>query len=57
MIKVLIVIFFITSFLYSEIIEVSLQGNCDYLSIQEAIENSSNSDTVLVNPGIYYETA
>lgn len=30
-------------------------GSADYLSIQEAIDNSNDGDTIVVNPGIYRE--
>ncbi len=35
--------------------EVSLDGTLPYLSIQDAINSSSNSDTILVHPGRYFE--
>jgi len=36
-------------------IEVDIEGNGDYTSIQEGITASADNDTVLVYPGIYYE--
>ncbi len=39
----------------AEIITVDDNGNADYLTIQEAIDNSSNGDTIYVWAGTYYE--
>lgn len=41
--------------LYSSTIEVNQDGSCDFTIIQEAINSSTNGDTVLVHPGTYYE--
>ncbi len=35
--------------------EVSLSGNHDFTSIQQAVDNASDNDTVLVHPGTYHE--
>ena len=43
------------SLLNSTIIEIRQDGQGDYQIIQEGIDASSNSDTVLVYPGTYYE--
>jgi outer membrane protein assembly factor BamB len=36
-------------------IEVYADGSGEYPTIQDAIDNSENTDTVLINPGTYYE--
>ncbi|MFO7896104.1 MAG: hypothetical protein R6U84_04160, partial [Candidatus Cloacimonadales bacterium] len=43
------------STLFSEILEVNLDGSTPYQSIQTAINASVDADTVLVHPGIYYD--
>ncbi len=50
---IIITITFLSS--YSETYVVKQDGTGDFTSIQEAIDHSSNSDTVLVWPGTYYE--
>ncbi|HIH74363.1 MAG TPA: S-layer protein [Methanosarcina sp.] len=37
------------------VISVSSSGGGEYSSIQEAINNAQNGDTILVNPGVYQE--
>ena len=46
-----IIIFLITNFLYAATLSVPLE----YETIQLAINNSANYDTVLVSPGTYQE--
>ena len=41
--------------LHCNLLEVAIDGNQDYTSIQTAINESINGDTVLVYPGIYHE--
>lgn len=41
--------------LHSSTIEVKQDGSSDFTNIQDAINSSTNSDTVLVYPGTYYE--
>ena len=41
--------------LFSDILEVDIEGNHEYQIIQEAINTSTNGDTVLVYPGRYNE--
>ena len=41
--------------LFSTIIEVNPSGSADYITIQEGINSSVDSDTVLVHPGTYLE--
>ncbi len=50
---IIITITFLSS--YSETYVVKQDGTGDFTSIQEAIDHSSDSDTVLVWPGTYYE--
>jgi len=40
---------------YSVTITVKQDGSGDYTQIQEAVDNASNGDLILVYPGIYYE--
>ena len=49
----LVIIFFTT--LFSNTLEVNLDGSTPYQSIQSAINNSVDADTVLVHPGTYFE--
>ncbi|WP_410510182.1 NosD domain-containing protein [Methanosarcina hadiensis] len=37
------------------VITVSMNGGENYTSIQEAVNNAQNGDTILVNPGVYRE--
>ncbi len=39
----------------STIIYVDDDGTADYTIIQDAIDNASNGDTIIVMPGVYYE--
>ena len=41
--------------LFSDILEVDIDGSCEYQLIQEAINASADGDTVLVHQGRYYE--
>ncbi len=50
---ILLIIFYTT--LFSETLEVNLDGSTPYQSIQSAINASVDADTVLVHPGTYYE--
>lgn len=43
------------SFIFSQLFSATIIIPVDYDSIQEGINESSNGDTVLVQPGIYYE--
>ncbi len=45
----------ITIMLYCDLLEVDINGNYDYLVIQEAIEAAVDGDTILVHPGHYFE--
>jgi hypothetical protein len=45
----------IMGFLYSDLIEIDVDGSMDYPTIQEGIEAVAEGDTVLVYPGRYYE--
>ncbi|MDP8211548.1 MAG: right-handed parallel beta-helix repeat-containing protein [Candidatus Stygibacter australis] len=45
----------ISVIVYGDIIDIAVDGSGDYTSIQSGIEVASDSDTVLVAPGIYYE--
>ncbi|MCK5773926.1 MAG: right-handed parallel beta-helix repeat-containing protein [Thermoplasmata archaeon] len=38
-----------------EVHEVDLSGNRDFSTIQEAINNASSGDTIIIGPGTYYE--
>jgi len=51
----LFVLISVNSWLQSTIIEIKQDGTGDFETIQEGINASANSDTVLVNPGTYYE--
>lgn len=55
--KILLVSIFLTIHLWliSSTIEVNQDGTGDFIVIQEAINSSSDGDTVLVHPGTYYE--
>ncbi|MCK4311922.1 MAG: T9SS type A sorting domain-containing protein [Candidatus Cloacimonetes bacterium] len=44
-----------TSLLLAEIIEVKQDGTGNFTSIQEGIDASTDTDTILVYPGTYYE--
>ncbi|MBC8525306.1 MAG: T9SS type A sorting domain-containing protein [Candidatus Cloacimonetes bacterium] len=48
-------IFFLPSLLSATIYEVKQDGTGDFITIQEGINASTDGDTVLVYPGIYYE--
>lgn len=48
-------IIFLSSFSKAETITVDYEGNADYKSIQDAIDNSSDGDSIIVQPGIYNE--
>jgi len=53
---VLFVVFFLFGqTLFATIHTISLDGTGDFTAIQDGIDASSNDDTVLVYPGIYYE--
>ena len=43
------------SFIFSQLFSATITIPVDYSTIQEGINESSNGDTVLVQPGIYYE--
>jgi len=51
----IILLFFPFTLLLSDTIIVDITVAGDYTSIQQGIDNSTNGDTVLVYPGIYYE--
>lgn len=50
----IVFMFFIN--LYSTTYKVNQNNSMDFSNIQEAINNSSNGDSILVYPGTYYET-
>jgi len=52
---VLFVSLFLIGLLQGTTIEVDIEGNGDYISIQEGINASDDGDIVLVYPGRYYE--
>ena len=43
------------SFIFSQLFSATITIPNDYVTIQEGINASSNGDTVMVQPGIYYE--
>ena len=43
------------SFIFSQLFSATITIPDDYVTIQEGINESSNGDTVMVQPGIYYE--
>ena len=43
------------SFIFSQLFSATITIPNDYVTIQEGINESSNGDTVMVQPGIYYE--
>ena len=43
------------SFVFSQLFSATITIPNDYVTIQEGINASSNGDTVMVQPGIYYE--
>ncbi len=51
----LTLILFLNLNLFSQTITVKQDGTGDYILIQDALNTSSNGDTVLVYPGTYYE--
>ncbi|MCF7912959.1 MAG: DUF1565 domain-containing protein [Candidatus Cloacimonetes bacterium] len=52
---ILVIVLLLISVLQGTTIEVDIEGNGDYTSIQEGIDASDEGDTVLVYPGRYYE--
>ncbi|MEA2103848.1 MAG: choice-of-anchor Q domain-containing protein [Candidatus Cloacimonadota bacterium] len=52
---IFIIFYLFVSSLYGEVIVVDICGSGDYPTIQEGINASTDGDTVLVYPGIYYE--
>ena len=48
-------LFILINSLFSTIIEIFEDGSGDYISIQTGIDSAANNDTILVNPGSYYE--
>ena len=55
--KYLIILSFVINFslLFSSIIEVSQNGEADFVNIQDGIYEAVDNDTILVYPGTYYE--
>jgi hypothetical protein len=56
--KSYIIIFILLMFscmICCDLLEVDIQGNYDYTSIQAAIEEAEDGDEILVHPGTYYE--
>ena len=53
--RIILVILLLPVFLSGVLIEVAQDGSGDYASVNEAMEVSEPGDSILVNPGIYYE--
>lgn len=57
--KVLLILFLIfillNNGLYARLLTVKQDGTGDYITIQSAVNESENGDTLLVYPGIYFE--
>ncbi len=51
----LLILFTLPLFLFSEIIEIKQDGTGDFTTIQEGIDTSQNNDHILIYPGRYFE--